>query len=87
MIKVVKAGPKQFKIEGDLEKAAKIDEIFTEIKNFLIPEDEQKKFLESLESPYKTIDEFIEAYNLNPEGVELTEDLKEFKKALFLDEQ
>ena len=24
MIKVVKAGPKQFKIEGDLEKAAKI---------------------------------------------------------------
>ena len=65
----------------------KIDEIFTEIKNFLIPEDEQKKFIESLEAPYKTIDEFIEAYNLNPEGVELTEDLKEFKKALFLDEQ
>ena len=24
---------------------------------------------------------------MNPEGIELTEDLKEFKKALFLDEQ
>lgn len=65
----------------------RIDKVFTEIKNFLIPEEEQKKFIESLEAPYKTIDEFIEAYNLNPEGIELTEDLKEFKKALFLDEQ
>lgn len=65
----------------------RIDKVFTKIKNFLIPEEEQKKFIESLEAPYKTIDEFIEAYNLNPEGIELTEDLKEFKKALFLDDQ